>query len=474
MVFSSDKITSAGTSMYGESSRLLAFNSPMYHLANLAGQLWNVNASFEATQNNSWVSGQQVSHSSCFGIVAWESQFAYYPCIAQALSQLTQLSTCPRNVFFEALDQGAATSFAGILFGLAAVLVAQSAVLKVRKWGISPKIEKRGQRQQQQLRESMDSIQRMSTDSVHTGKASGSGSGAPLGEGAWANEAGLCPFIWWWISGRCSVGLVDPFELAQSCRDPRAVDECAQLCAYISHQLQPLILELTTNSSNEQPLLDKAAEYIVAANNGHDTFTIAALESRFGQGSKTVQAARMHMSSKGLVHPLCAVFVMMAFVTDKHTLFLCDIFVLLFLTLHMCFGAYIERQTLQFSRRITMFGIVATILVWVLLIFGYATAEQDDQISVVTVMRPVMFFAAPCPLSQDLIIFLKCVWEVRSMLAFFFTMVVLTSELAFMLWSNKLDPDTGQVVDDFYSTFVGAYVFLESVDNWVRSTAHCS
>ena len=460
MVFSSDGITSAGTSMYGESSRLLAFNSPMYHLANLAEQLWNVNPSFEATQNNSWV-GQQVSHSSCFGIAAWESQFAYYPCIAQALSQLTQLSTCPRDVFFEELDQGAATSFAGILFGLAAVLVAQSAVLKSKR------------QQQQQSRESMDSIQRMSMDSVHTGLPSGNGSGAPLEGGASANEAGLCAFIWWWISGRGSVGLVDPFELAQSCRDPRAVDECAQLCAYISHQLQPLILELTTNSSNEQPLLEKAAEYIVTANDGHDTYTIAALESRFGQGSNRVKAARVHMSSKVLVRALCAVFVMLAFVTDNRTQFLCDIFVLLLLTLHMCFGAYIERQTLQFSRRATMFGIVATSLVWVLLIFGYATAEQDE-ISVITIVRPVMFFAAPCPLSQDLIVFLKCVWEVRSMLAFFFTMVVLTSELAFLLWSNKLDPDTGQVIDDFYSAFVGAYVFLESADNWVRSTAHCS
>lgn len=146
----------------------------MYHLANLAEQLWNVNPSFEATQNNSWV-GQQVSHSSCFGIAAWESQFAYYPCIAQALSQLTQLSTCPRDVFFEELDQGAATSFAGILFGLAAVLVAQSAVLKSKAHA------KQGQRrQQQQSRESMDSIQRMSMDSVHTGLPSGSGSGAPL------------------------------------------------------------------------------------------------------------------------------------------------------------------------------------------------------------------------------------------------------------------------------------------------------
>ena len=444
----SNAIIQAGSNQYGERSRLLGMNSALPHIAGLTNTLWNEHIGITQTQNRTSFSGKRVWHTNALAV--WDtsesSQLANFMCIPELLSKWTQLVTCPRVVFFGELDQGSAKSFAAILFGLTAVLLAQEYVIDVQsRRSISM--------EEDQRRSQVDANQSPSTCSASLPTSSGSGSGAPPDGPSWDIQA--------------ENGFIDPLELAESCMQPGAEEERQKLCAYIEGLTSNLRFQLLNQTGT--PLLDKAAEYLLAANEGQDTFTIAVMESKFGQGSTMIRVVKIHSSSSVYVLALCGVFLMLEFAEHSLARFLADSCILLVLTTHICVGAFIEKQTLQFNRRGTMLGLGVSSLVWVLLFIGFTV-----DYSIIAFVRPVMFFTGPSSLVQELAIFLTCVWQVRTMLMFFFTVVTLAAEVCYVIWSYKLDWDGGDVVDDFYHAFVSVYVFLESVDNWVLNAANCN
>ena len=78
------------------------------------------------------------------------------------------------------------------------------------------------------------------------------------------------------------------------------------------------------------------------------------------------------------------------------------------------------------------------------------------------IFRVSLVFFASESLAAAFGIAVFCLWEVTTMIALYFTVIVLAANMVMVLYYNHLSVAHGDTVDTFFDAFIGMYIFLES------------
>ena len=431
----------------GLATRLLAMDSGQGEVNTLANEIWDNDGSIAAGQNSTWILSASNMVAQAKSLAYWRTE---YPNLPAELSTWTQLIYVPRDVYFESFNDGSAKSFAMVLFGCTALLFARSFVLELVVLNSIDNSSEPGSNEDMDVDSKADSTP--------------------------ANEAhnGSAP------AQRESMHGVDPLLLAQEVMQAGASSESKELCTYVRTKLQPMVEQLRQTNPNSEDfqdsLLRKAAEYLHLAKKKQDSLTIAVLEGKYGESSFAVRMVKMFRSRWGRYfnYATAATFIIFALVpcggaartansvADCPAVSVFDVVLLAILTAFNGIAVFVEKEALGWCRERTLWidGLF-TFPVWVVMIVDLSL-DSD----LLVYVRPVMFYSAMPQLHHDLLLFVSCVWEIRQAIAYYFTIVILGAHAIFILYCNKLDGSTGDVVTDYYEAFVRMYIFIDSGDNW--------
>ena len=119
---------------------------------------------------------------------------------------------------------------------------------------------------------------------------------------------------------------------------------------------------------------------------------------------------------------------------------------------------FIEYQTLEGKPHPrTMSNVIAVVVVCVLWEVG-----RGEGFNLIGPMRPVLLFASLHSMVATLHLFVTCVYEIRSVVAFVFASVIVLAAMVRKLYEGLLDAQ-GATCDNFLDSFVAVYTFLESL-----------
>ena len=204
-------------------------------------------------------------------------------------------------------------------------------------------------------------------------------------------------------------------------------------------------------------------ESIQLAEKSFDVFTIAMIEAKYGtyaeQARSYIRVFKLFNSTPGRVVRawVASLFILVQFVPDDQIRLALDIACLLTLTCFTLVLSFFEYQcVLQGSfRTSTKLELGSCLIIWSLVPVQYALG-----VPLLAFVRPVMLFVASEQLTMTLVLFVKCCWDIQTVLLLFFMVVVLSAIAVHVLYWQRFGQDPN--VDSLLDSFMAMFIFLES------------